>query len=312
MRERLGKIVLPLVFTLAGTLFLLTAATATHDATWIPMKIRDAIHRVLNIQEQQTRVQLITGPVGPTGQMGPMGMPGPVGPSGEPGIRGESGRVGEQGAQGPKGERGETGPQVPVGATGASGATGAPGPVGATGSTGAQGPVGATGATGAQGPVGATGPAGLLQGIYGSYLDTTNQLNTTPGQPIPMQVNTVVSQRQVSIVDGSKVTVAVAGTYNIAFSAQMFHTANEASTADIWLRVNGNNVPDSNTQFTFARKDDKHVAAWNSMVDLQVNDYVQLMWYANDPTVRIAYSEEATAPVRPAIPSLILTINQVG
>ncbi len=127
-----------------------------------------------------------------------------------------------------------------------------------------------------------------------------------------MRLNSVVSQRQVSVVDGSKVKVEVSGTYNIAFSAQMFHTANEAATAEIWLRVNGNDVPDSNTQFTFQRKDDKYVAAWNFMIDLNANDFVQLMWFSTDATVRISYSGEAIAPVRPAIPSLIVTINQVG
>lgn len=127
-----------------------------------------------------------------------------------------------------------------------------------------------------------------------------------------MKLNSVVSQRQVSIVNGSQITVGVSGTYNIAFSAQMFHTANDVATADIWFRVNGVDVPDSNTQITFERKDYKYVAAWNFMVDLNANDYVQLMWFSNDPTVRVSYAPPAVAPIRPAIPSLILTVNQVG
>lgn len=58
-----------------------------------------------------------------------------------------------------------------------------------------------------------------------------------------MQLDTVVLQRQVTITNDSKVTVGVSGTYNITFSAQMFHIANEVSTAEIWLRVNGNDSP---------------------------------------------------------------------
>ena len=127
-----------------------------------------------------------------------------------------------------------------------------------------------------------------------------------------MRVNTVVSQRQISLVNGSKMTVGVTGTYNIAFSAQMLHTANSASTAEIWLRVNGNDVPASNTVFTFDRKDDKYVAAWNFMIDLNANDFVQLMWFSTDSTVQIVYAGQGSNPVRPSVPSLILTINQVG
>jgi len=127
-----------------------------------------------------------------------------------------------------------------------------------------------------------------------------------------MFLDTTISQRQVSLVNGSKVKVGVSGTYNIAFSAQMLHTANAASTAEIWLRVNEIDVPLSNTVFTFAKKDDKYVAAWNFMVDLNANDFVQLMWYSTDATVQIAYSPASVGPVRPAVPSLIMTVNQVG
>ena len=143
-------------------------------------------------------------------------------------------------------------------------------------------------------------------------MDTTTQLNTTPGQPLAMRLNTVVSQQSVQLQNGSQMKVAVTGIYNIAFSAQMFHTANDASTADIWLRVNGNNVSDSNTQFTFAKKDDKYVAAWNFMVPLNAGGYAQLMWFSNDATVQIAYAAPATTPIRPSIPSVIITVNQVG
>lgn len=258
------------------------------------------------------------GPVGPIGKTGPRGERGVAGAPGAPGARGDRGETGPVGPVGPVGDTGPQGLQGAAGPSGPAGPRGEAGPVGPSGPTGPQGVAGEKGATGEKGDAGATGPAGatgapgLLQGIYGSYLDTTDQLNTTPGEPIAMRLNTIVSQRQVSLSNGSKVAVGVTGTYNIAFSAQMFHTANTASTADIWLRVNGSDVPDSNTQITFARKDDKYVAAWNFMIDLKANDYVELMWFSDDSTVRISYSGIAAAPVRPAIPSLIVTINQVG
>jgi hypothetical protein len=114
------------------------------------------------------------------------------------------------------------------------------------------------------------------------------------------------------VIDGSKIKVSTSGTYNIQFSAQMFHTANEPSTAEIWLRVNGSDLAASNTFFTFAKKDDKYIAAWNFMIDLNSNDYFQLMWYSTDDTVAIVYLPEAVTPARPSVPSLILTVNQVG
>ncbi len=252
------------------------------------------------------------GAKGDQGDAGSIGLIGPKGEQGPPGAQGERGPVGLIGAQGVPGVQGIPGAQGVQGIPGIPGAQGLPGIPGAQGLPGIPGAQGIPGIQGAQGIPGVQGLPGLLQGIYGSYLDTTTQTNITPGQPIPMRLNTSISQRQVSLVNGSKIQVASAGTYNVQFSAQMFHTANEASTAEIWLRVNGNDVPASNTIFTFAKKDDKYVAAWNFMIDLDANDFVQLMWYSIDTTVQIVYVPEAVAPLRPSVPSLILTINQVG
>ena len=165
------------------------------------------------------------------------------------------------------------------------------------------GPAGRNGLPGPTGPAGPVGPTGSPgeKGEQGAQ-----------GVPIPMNLNTVISQRQITVIDGSKIKVTTAGTYNVQFSAQMFHSANDATTAEIWLRVNGNDLSASNTIFTFARKDDKYVAAWNFMIDLSANDFFQLMWYSIDSTVAIVNLPESLAPARPSVPSLILTVNQVG
>jgi hypothetical protein len=64
------------------------------------------------------------------------------------------------GAVGPEGEIGPTGATGPQGEAGPTGATGAQGPTGPTGPTGATGPQGVAGPTGATGAQGLTGPAG--------------------------------------------------------------------------------------------------------------------------------------------------------
>ena len=316
-----------------GSVFLLSLLTLVisssfHKVSWVPEVIRSTLH----LGEPESIIGPIgpAGPIGIRGEKGEQGEPGaqgaqglqgksgeqgevgPVGPTGKTGKAGKIGKTGKAGTSGEKGEKGEKGDAGEKGEPGAQGERGPAGLTGAQGIPGIQGAQGIPGIQGAQGIPGVQGLPGLLQGIYGSYLDTTTQTNITPGQPIPMRLNTSISQRHVSLVNGSKIQVASAGTYNVQFSAQMFHTANEASTAEIWLRVNGNDVPASNTVFTFAKKDDKYVAAWNFMIDLNANDFVQLMWYSIDTTVQIVYVPEAVAPVRPSVPSLILTINQVG
>lgn len=318
MRRRLTKFSL-VTTTLFSITFFFLVASAIHKNSLIPQTIRESFH--LGESATANSLNAVIGPVGPTGAkgargdvgaqgpvgpVGPVGQTGPVGPVGPAGPTGATGATGSPGLRGDVGPTGPTGPTGPIGLQGIQGIQGIQGEKGATGATGAQG------LQGLQGLPGTPGAPGLLQGIYGSYLDTTTQTNTNPGQPLAMRLNTVVSHRQVSLIDSSKITVGVAGTYNIAFSAQMLHTANAASTAEIWIRVNGVDVPASNTVFTFDRKDDKYVAAWNFMIDMNANDFVQLMWFSADSTVQIVYTGQASAPVRPSVPSLILTINQVG
>lgn len=52
------------------------------------------------------------------------------------------------------------------------------------------------------------------------------------------------------------------------------------------------------------------VAAWNFMVRVNAGQDVQLMWASPDPTMTIE-SVEATNGI-PAIPGLIVTVQQVG
>ena len=54
------------------------------------------------------------------------------------------------------------------------------------------------------------------------------------------------------------------------------------------------------------------IGALNFFAELQVNDYVQLMWRASDTAVTIEYLAAQTTPTRPATPSVILTVTYVA
>jgi hypothetical protein len=55
----------------------------------------------------------------------------------------------------------------------------------------------------------------------------------------------------------------------------------------------------------------KYVAAWNFVITMAANEYLQLKWYSADPAVRIYAEVAPTSPSRPAIPSIIATLTQV-
>ena len=47
------------------------------------------------------------------------------------------------------------------------------------------------------------------------------------------------------------------------------------------------------------------------MLDLNANDYVELMWRTSDTRLELIADPAGTSPTRPAIPSIIVTAQQV-
>ncbi|NCY16081.1 MAG: collagen-like protein [Actinobacteria bacterium] len=264
-----------------------------------------------------------TGATGEIGSTGATGATGEIGPTGATGSQGIAGVEGPTGPAGPTGPTGATGPAGPTGPTGATGPAGPTGPTGATGPTGEQGIPGPTGATGA---TGATGPAGTSGfGDMGSFWDDTTQgdVNVNPAfladTAYAMQFDQADTANNlgVSITAGSEITFTHPGVYNLAFSAQLTRSQGGGSSAlSIWLAMNGTNVPASSTDVSLQSNAIRLVAAWNWFVPVTCTapgdcDSYQIMWSSESPYISLLAAPEQTGPSRPAIPSIILTVNQV-
>ena len=182
--------------------------------------------------------------------------------------------------------------------------------IGNTGPTGPQGVQGFIGNTGPQGIAGPTGVGGAL-GYYGSFYDTTTQVNTGGNTGYAMRYNTTAEANGISIVDETKITFNNGGVYNVQFSAQLSKTDSGTDFIDIWLSQNGTNVPYSNTRLRSTGNDDQFVAAWNFMQTVSANDYLELYWNSPDVDLNILSLPAQTGPDRPAVPSVILTVQQV-
>jgi hypothetical protein len=107
------------------------------------------------------------------------------------------------------------------------------------------------------------------------------------------------------------------GVYNIQFSIQYKNTTNDSQDVDIWFRKNGTNVDGSNSRFSMpARRssgDPSHlIAALNFFLELQANDYVEIMWRVSDIGVSIEHYGTSTSPTRPSIPSVIATMQYIA
>mgnify|MGYP006268227349 CR=1 FL=1 len=318
-----------------------TAITAAIVIALVALLLRscnsDGSKWLWNADECAGSVTTVTGAPGPVGPTGSPGAPGKTGPQGATGATGAAGActtayqewldLGYNGtksdfldwSKGAKGDTGAVGPQGLQGIQGIQGLigpTGASGPAGPAGAVGPQGPTGLTGATGPTGPAGTSG-----MGDAASFWDLTQQGDDGPGGYLPdtaypMQFGVADPDNVgISMTAGNAITFTRAGTYNIAFSAQISRSQGGASSnISIWLAKNGVNVPDTNTDFTLQSNAQRYVAAWNFFVPVTCSttcDSYQLMWSAESEYSALVYIGPQTAPVRPAIPSIILTVNQV-
>lgn len=152
---------------------------------------------------------------------------------------------------------------------------------------------------------------------YGAFQDSTTQTaaNTTTAYPITF--NTTDFSNGVTMVSGSRFTTEYAGLYNLQFSIQLENLTSTVESIDIWFRQNGTDITGSNSRFGIpARKGagvaSHLIAGLNYFVEMQANDYVELVWCTTDVLAKIIAYAAGTTPTRPSVPSVIATMSFVS
>jgi hypothetical protein len=163
------------------------------------------------------------------------------------------------------------------------------------------------------------GPMGgkYLNNPYGAFQDSTDQVAASTTVAYPVTFNTTDFSNGVTIVSNSRITVADAGIWNLQFSLQFTNTTNASQDVDVWFRVNGTNIANSNSRYGLAPRkgagDPFHVImALNYFASLNATDYIEIMWRTTDTGVSIEQYAAGTSPTRPAIPSAIATMSFVS
>jgi len=123
----------------------------------------------------------------------------------------------------------------------------------------------------------------------------------------------------IRVVDNTKIYVPCSGQYLVTFRLQVSNRSNATQEVEIWAKDTGVNYPSSRTRFDIAARKDS--STWAHVVPtvtgiFTVNDpnvnYLELAWWASSTDVFLEHYGTDTSPTRPAIPSVILTINFVS
>jgi len=163
------------------------------------------------------------------------------------------------------------------------------------------------------------GPRGgkYLNNPYGAFQDSTDQVAVSTTVAYPVTFNTTDFSNGVSIVSNSRITVEDAGIWNLQFSLQFTNTTNASQDVDVWFRVNGTNIANSNSRYGLAPRkgagDPFHIImALNYFASLNASDYIEIVWRTTDTGVSIEQYAAGTSPTRPAVPSAIATMTFVS
>lgn len=152
---------------------------------------------------------------------------------------------------------------------------------------------------------------------YGSFYDDATQIaaSTTVAYPITL-AHTAISNA-IAVESNSHIKATYAGIYNIQFSIQLANTTNAPQDIDIWFKLNGTDIAQSNSRFGLAARkgpsDPYHtVGTVNLFVEMQAGDFVELYWCTTNVGAQIQTYAAGTGPTRPAVPSVIVTANFVS
>ena len=123
----------------------------------------------------------------------------------------------------------------------------------------------------------------------------------------------------ITVESGSRIKVPCAGQYLVTFTLQVTNRSNTAGEFEVWAKDTGVNYPLSNTRFDVPAR--KSASIWSHVVPAitgiftvndPTNDYLEIAWWADSLNIYLEHYAAGTSPTRPAIPSVILTINFVS
>ena len=133
---------------------------------------------------------------------------------------------------------------------------------------------------------------------------------------IPMDTTDVSNQVSFDPAHPSRIVFAVAGYYNIQFSAQLINFTTTDDNVTFWYRQNGTDIPYS---AGISQVLPKHgslpgsaIISWNIVLPVDADDYVELMFASTTGNTVCSTYPPGTSPVTPTSPSVILTATFVS
>ena len=143
--------------------------------------------------------------------------------------------------------------------------------------------------------------AGAMAATYMGPISSDNQVAAAPNTAyaVTMKSDPATGFK----LEGSKLTVLKGGDYFIVAAAQV--GGSTAGNIWLWVRLNGKDVPDSNSIQNIPSKDFTTVLVSQGMMTLKAGDVIEIMYQSSAPGLGLIATKPANMP---AVPSIIFTI----
>jgi hypothetical protein len=146
----------------------------------------------------------------------------------------------------------------------------------------------------------------------GSWQSLEDQFATVADDEYIATFNGTDFERDMVLTAGTKVYVSNSGLYNVQYALQFHNSGGGGSSAHahVWLKKNGTTIAETGTRQSVTTNSPFGVCSRDFFITLAVNDYIEVAWSVNHTNINL-YHEDADAPV-PVVPSVVLTVHQVG
>jgi hypothetical protein len=161
--------------------------------------------------------------------------------------------------------------------------------------------------------------AAYLQTPHALLMSDQDQTSAGITSANTLTYNQPVITQGIRVENTDEIWFEQAGQYLVTFTLQVSNRSNAVQEFEVWAAYNGTNYPLSNTRFDIPARKSSDI--WAHVVPaitgiFTVSDpfaeYLTIKWWASSVDVFLEHYAANTNPTRPAIPSVIMTINCIS
>ena len=139
----------------------------------------------------------------------------------------------------------------------------------------------------------------------GCFYNTGSVTTSANVQSVFTYTTTQISA-DINVTNNSRINIPKAGTYNFQFSIQIYQ-GSAAATINVWLKKNGSNIANTNSQITVG-SNSSQLMALNLWDSASANDYYELAYVSSSSNTQFT---TLAGFGYPNAPQIIMTVNQV-